>query len=120
MKKSIYETMTDGAIYADLSSRIAMEQKWERAPWWARMFGYKWRKMKWPTDTFSHETADYAYQTNKQRAQEFIHETFAPREVISVPSADPHVEGAVWNNKGVLSLSAGDHIHFARRGKAAK
>lgn len=49
--------------------------KWQRAPWWARMFGYAWRRVH--DDRLSYR---WDYRTKKQLAREFLAQQFASPE----------------------------------------
>lgn len=121
--------MTDGPIYKLVSNRMhgngaiggygvttrhpADAHKWERTPWGLRrMFGYKWRRY----DDLYVE-GRWEYGTDEQVAKEFLDEQFAPHtkwgHTHSLPTSDPLIEGLLWNNKGVISMSEGP---TARRG----
>lgn len=142
--------MTDGGIYKQVSNRIHgngaiggygvthlplteddWRARWHPAPWWARLFGYKWRR--WNDTGMMPQDAAWEYGTDKKVADEMLHKQFAPKYGAvdrenhwrrlegagPLPTSDPQMNGALWNNKGVISMSTarrGSMVPTARRG----
>jgi len=50
------------------------EQKWERAPWWARVFGFTWRRIRFEASVY--DNAIYDYRTKRQLAREFLEKSY--------------------------------------------
>lgn len=62
---------------------------WEPAPWWARLFGYTWRRGR-ERNRFRDEFITYEYRTDRQRAREALEETYGENAPTNAQQAHPN------------------------------
>lgn len=51
-------------------------RQWHQAPWWARMFGFTWRRMLHDGSAYTGDGPTYQYQTTRTRARDALEKTY--------------------------------------------